>query len=117
MSYSKVIKNSLTLKCPQCAKGRIFQSHIKLVPAKSCTSCGLNLAKFDVGDSPAYFSIFTVGMLIPILAVTVEGLYMPPFWLHAVIWLPATILFCYLTLIYVRSIFIHLEHNYGSTDK
>jgi len=100
------------LKCPKCAKGNIFASYSKIKPATSCVFCGEDFTSYNVGDSPAYFSIFTVGALVPVLAVTTDSYFMPPLWVHALIWLPVTILFCYLTLIYIRSIFIHIEYKH-----
>ena len=116
MAYSKIIVDSLSLKCPACGKGKIFKSYLKLKPADKCDSCSLDLTQYNVGDSPAYFSIFTVGVFIPVLAVTAESLYVLPLWAHALLWLPLTFLFCYLTLIYIRSIFIYIEHNYKNPN-
>ncbi len=111
MSYPKIIRRSLSLKCPACGEGKIFESYIKIKPTSACTKCGLDFTKFNVGDAPAYFSIFTVGVLVPVLAIITEIYYQPSFLVHAALWLPITFLFCYLTLIYIRSIFIHIEHK------
>jgi uncharacterized protein (DUF983 family) len=116
MSYSKIIGKSLRLKCPACGSGKIFHSYLKIKPADKCDSCGLDLTKFNVGDAPAYFSIFTVGILVPVLAILVEIYFEPSFLIHAILWIPITILFCYLTLIFIRSIFIHIEHNFKKPE-
>lgn len=107
----KLLINLLKVTCPKCRKGKIFESYIKLKPAEKCSNCGNDFAKYNVGDAPAYFSIFTMGILIPVLAIILEIYFEPAFWVHALIWIPATILFCYFTLIYVRCLFINLEEK------
>ena len=106
-----------SLKCPKCGEGKIFKSYIKLKPAEKCSNCGNDFTKYNVGDAPAYFSIFTMGILIPVLAIILEIYFEPAFWFHALIWVPATILFCYFTLIYVRAIFMNLEERVKPNEK
>ncbi len=42
-------------------------------------------------DAPAYFVILIVGHIVVPLALVVEVAYAPPYWLHAVLWLPLTL--------------------------
>lgn len=43
-------------------------------------------------DVPAWFIILIVGLIVVIGAFAIEMAYMPPYWLHTVIWLPVTLL-------------------------
>ena len=65
---------------------RIFANPLKLV--KECPECHLSLEKADVADGPAFFVITGVGALVTLLAAIVELTAEPPYWLHAVLWIP-----------------------------
>ena len=60
--------------------------------APACPACGLDYSSFNVGDGPAAFLTFLVGGLITGLAIWLELAWHPPFWVHAVLWLPLTTL-------------------------
>ncbi len=73
-------------RCPNCAKGRLFEGFLSLSPR--CRVCGFNLAEADSGDGPAVFVILVVGFVIVFAALFTEVAYHPPVWLHLIIWLP-----------------------------
>ena len=54
----------------------------------NCDACGLDYAFIDAGDGPAVFIIMIAGAIVVGCALIVEVKYQPPFWLHAVLWLP-----------------------------
>ena len=108
---------STCLKCPSCKKAGIFHNLLKLKLKNSCDNCGLCLEDFDVGDGPAYFGIFIVGFLIPIFAIIVEVYFYPSLLVHCLIWIPATIVLCYIVLIYSRSMFIWVEYKIRELNK
>lgn len=99
------------LTCPKCNKGNLFSSYFKIKLNDKCPNCGLELKNFDVGDGPAYFGILIVGTLIPILAVLVEIYFKPSFLVHAILWIPAIIIFSYIVLIISKAIFVHAEYK------
>jgi uncharacterized protein (DUF983 family) len=72
--------------CPQCGQGPLFDGYIKLKPA--CPSCHLDYAMFDAGDGPAVFGILIVGAIVAGLALWVEFSFSPPYWVHALLWVP-----------------------------
>jgi uncharacterized protein (DUF983 family) len=76
-------------RCPQCGEGHMFRAFLKV--ADSCPHCGEELYHHRADDFPAYCVILVVGHVIVTLALAVETEYAPPLWLHAAIWLPATI--------------------------
>ena len=58
--------------------------------ALSCRACGLDFARFNVGDGPAAFLTLGIGTLVTALAIMLELGAHPPFWLHFLIWPPLT---------------------------
>ncbi len=72
--------------CPRCGQGPLFNGYLDI--AKSCPNCGLDFSVFDVGDGATVFVILIAGFLICGLALFVEVKYSPPYWVHAVIFLP-----------------------------
>ena len=53
-----------------------------------CRSCGLDFSFADTGDGPAIFVMMFAGFFIVGLAAWVEIVYQPPYWIHALIFLP-----------------------------
>ena len=43
-----------------------------------------------MGDGPAAFLTMIIGALILVLALWLEFSFHPPFWVHAIIWIPVT---------------------------
>ena len=84
------IRASLLGLCPRCGKGKLFAGYLTV--ATRCTSCGLEYAGFDAGDGPAVFVILIVGAIVAGGALIVEAKFSPPYWVHAVIWLPLIVI-------------------------
>ncbi len=57
--------------------------------AGRCRACGLDFSSFNVGDGPAALLIFIVGTIVVVAALTVDGAFSPPWWVHLV-WVPVT---------------------------
>jgi uncharacterized protein (DUF983 family) len=72
--------------CPRCGQGPLFSGYLSI--AKSCPHCGLDYSIFDVGDGATVFVILIAGFLVCGAALVVEVKYSPPYWVHALIWLP-----------------------------
>ena len=73
-------------RCPRCGQGKLFDGFLTVAP--ECPACHLDYTKVDAGDGPAVFIILIAGFLIVGLALFVELTYQPPYWLHALIFLP-----------------------------
>jgi uncharacterized protein (DUF983 family) len=84
------IRAALLGLCPRCGKGKLFAGYLTVAPR--CTSCGLEYAGFDAGDGPAVFVILIVGAIVAGGALIVEAKFSPPYWVHAVIWLPMIVI-------------------------
>lgn len=53
---------AILARCPNCGKGRMFQTFINFAPR--CEKCGVSFGKADVGDGAAVFVMFIVGALV-----------------------------------------------------
>lgn len=73
-------------KCPACGKGPLFQGFLTVRPA--CAVCNASLAGLDAADGPAVFIMLIVGAIVVGAALVVELKYQPPYWVHAILWLP-----------------------------
>jgi len=78
------IWDGVTGRCPSCHQGKLFAGYLTLAPR--CEVCGLDYGFADSGDGPAVFVILVTGFIIVGLALVVEILYQPPYWLHALLW-------------------------------
>lgn len=76
----------LKCRCPRCGEGKLFSGFLELAPR--CEKCRLNYGFADAGDGPAVFVILIAGFLVVGLAVVVEFIWRPPYWLHAILWVP-----------------------------
>ena len=81
-----VTSTGLGGRCPRCGEGRLFDGFLTVAPR--CQNCGLDFSFADSGDGPAVFIIMIVGFIVVGLALFVEFTFHPPYWLHAVIWIP-----------------------------
>ena len=74
--------------CPRCGARTLFAGVIRF--AATCRACGLDLARFNVGDGPAAFLILIVGAIVTGFAMWLQLSAEPPFWVHIVLWVPLT---------------------------
>lgn len=79
----------LHCRCPRCGQGPLFDGFLKI--AKTCTSCGLDLAAADSGDGPAVFLIFVLGFTIAPVALWAGVVTDWPVWVHVLLWSSITI--------------------------
>lgn len=92
--YSRVSPHlaGLTGKCPRCGEGRMFSG--LLTVADSCNVCGLDFSFAEAGDGPAVLVMTLAGFIVCGLALYVEVAFQPPYWFHALIFLPVSALVC-----------------------
>jgi len=76
----------LRARCPRCGEGRLFSGFLEVQPR--CAACDLDFSQVDSGDGPAVFVILLVGFVVVALALWLELAYMPPIWLHLMLWIP-----------------------------
>jgi uncharacterized protein (DUF983 family) len=104
----------LTCKCPRCGKGALFQGFLTLRP--SCANCNLDYAFIDAGDGPAVFIIMIAGFIVVGAALIVEVVYQPPFWVHAVLWLPLILVTTLLPLRPMKALLIALQYHHKAAE-
>lgn len=83
-------------RCPVCDQGRVFQGYLKVVP--ECAVCHAPLGQLRADDAPPYFTILVAGHLLVPPVLWIERAWMPPMWLHMVVWLPLFTIACILLL-------------------
>jgi uncharacterized protein (DUF983 family) len=104
----------LTCRCPQCGKGKLFGGFLSLRPR--CDRCGLDYTFIDSGDGPAVFIILLAGFVVVGCALIVEVKYQPPFWVHAVLWIPLIAATTLLPLRPMKSLLIALQYHHKAAE-
>jgi uncharacterized protein (DUF983 family) len=98
----------LLCRCPRCGKGPLFKGFLAV--RDRCPVCGLDYSFADSGDGPAVFIMLVAGFIVTGSALIVEILYSPPYWVHAVLWIPLAILLPLLILRPFKAILIALQY-------
>ncbi len=96
-------------KCPRCGQGKLFSGY--LTPAEKCEVCHLKFDFADAGDGPAWFIMTGVGFIVATSALLVEVAYQPPYWLHAAIWGPLTLVLGILPLRPLKGLMIARQYQ------
>jgi uncharacterized protein (DUF983 family) len=104
----------LACKCPRCGRGKLYAGFLNL--RRNCEACGLDYAFIDSGDGPAVFIIMIAGAVVVGCALIVEIKYQPPFWLHAVLWLPLILATTLLPLRSMKSLLIALQYHHKAAE-
>ena len=100
--------------CPRCSANTLYRGLASFVP--KCRACGLDFAGFNVGDGPAAFLILIVGALVTGLAIALELSAEPPFWLHALLWLPLTAILVVGSLRFAKGLLLALEYRHRAHE-
>lgn len=108
------ISRGLRGRCPQCGEGSLFRGFLTMRPR--CEKCGLDYGFADAGDGPAIFVILLGGFVVVFAALIVEVLYKPPFWLHALLWLPLVLLVTLLPLRVIKGLLIDLQYHHRAQE-
>ncbi len=108
------IARGLRSRCPACGEGRLFQGFLGLRPV--CEHCGLDFSFADAGDGPAVFVILIGGAIVVFAALITEVVYQPPYWLHAVLWLPLILLATLVPLRLIKGVLIALQYHHKAAE-
>jgi uncharacterized protein (DUF983 family) len=101
-------------RCPNCGKGPLFKGYLTLWPR--CDTCAIDFDFADAGDGPAIFVILLSGFLVVGAALVVEMKYQPPYWLHAVLWVPLILLVTLVPLRLIKSLLIALQFHHKAAE-
>lgn len=108
------IGRGLRGRCPCCGEGHLFKGFLSLRPA--CERCGLDYGFADSGDGPAVFVILLGGAVVVFAALITEVVYQPPYWLHAVLWLPLILLVTLAPLRLIKGLLIALQYHHKAAE-
>jgi uncharacterized protein (DUF983 family) len=111
---SLAISRGLRGRCPRCGEGRLFEGFLTLRPV--CERCDLDFGFADAGDGPAVFVILLGGALVVAAALITEVVYQPPYWLHALLWLPLILLVTLLPLRPLKGLMIALQYHHRAQE-
>ena len=101
-------------RCPRCGQGPLFTGYLHIAPR--CIHCGLDYALFDVGDGASVFVILIVGFLVVGAALITEIAWSPPYWVHAVLWLPAIVILTLGGLRLAKSTLMVLQYRHQARE-
>jgi uncharacterized protein (DUF983 family) len=106
-------------RCPRCGEGRLFRAYLKV--ADYCPACGEALYHHRTGDAPPYFVMLILGHVIVASLLVVEDAWHPALWVHAVIWMPMTVVLSLWLLPRVKGAIVGLQwanrmHGFGDAD-
>lgn len=79
--------------------------------SSKCSHCGLYYDGFNVGDGPAALMVIPIGAIIITLAILLDIAVRPPFWVHALIWVPFTAIVVVAFLRFVKCLMLTLEYR------
>jgi uncharacterized protein (DUF983 family) len=113
-TLSGSIRAGLSCACPRCGRGKLFQGFLTLRPR--CEACGLDYGFADAGDGPAVFIMFFAGFIVVGAALIVEALYHPPYWVHAVLWLPLIVIVTIGPLRPMKGLMIALQYHHKAEE-
>ncbi len=108
------IGRGLRGRCPACGEGKLFQGFLTLRPA--CEHCGLDFSFADSGDGPAVFVILIGGAIVVFAALITEVAYQPPYWLHAMLWLPLVLIVTLGPLRPIKGLLIALQYHHKAAE-
>ena len=83
-------------RCPRCGNGALFGRFLKM--QSHCPACNQAFEPYRADDAPAYFTIFIIGHIIVPLVLMVERSWQPSLWVHALLWIPGSVLLSLLLL-------------------
>jgi len=113
-TLSGAILAGLSSRCPRCGRGKLFQGFLTLRPR--CDACGLDYDFADSGDGPAVFIMFLAGFIVVGAALITEVVYQPPFWVHAVLWLPLILIVTLGPLRPMKGLMIALQYHHRAGE-
>jgi uncharacterized protein (DUF983 family) len=114
LTEPNTVMAALLGRCPRCGKGNLFQGYLRVLPA--CGSCALDYSVFDPGDGPAVFVILIVGIIVAGGALILEAAVSPPYWVHAVVWVPAAVILSVALLRLAKSTLLVLQYKHQAHE-
>ena len=93
----------------------MFEGLLKIAPR--CDACGASFEAADVGDGASVFALFIVGFLAMVLFLLVSvGFNNPPWWVHAIIQVPAVSILTIATLRPLKGLLFALQYRHDAQE-
>jgi uncharacterized protein (DUF983 family) len=104
-------------KCPACGERDLFRRYLKVVD--TCPGCATELHHHRADDAPPYFTILVVGHIVVGGVLALERTMAPEAWVHALIWLPLTLVLSLTLLPRFKGMLVGLQwalrmHGFGT---
>jgi uncharacterized protein (DUF983 family) len=113
-TLTEAVLRGIACRCPRCGKGKLFAGFLTRRPR--CDACGLDYNFVDPGDGPAVFIIMIAGAIVVACALIVEVKYQPPYWVHAVLWIPLILVTTLLPLRVMKALLISLQFHHKAAE-
>jgi uncharacterized protein (DUF983 family) len=115
----EAMRRGFLLKCPNCGRGALFRSYLKVW--ERCPNCGEALHHHRADDAPAYFTIVIVGHFIVGGVLAAEKAWAPSNLVHLAVWLPLSLVSTLWLLPRVKGALIGLQwalymHGFGGAE-
>lgn len=104
----------LSASCPRCGDGRLFAGFLRL--NDRCSVCGLDFGFADSADGPAVFVMTGIGFVIVGLVLAVELLFVPPLWVHAILWMPLVLILGVAPLRPIKALMIAQQYQKNARE-
>lgn len=75
--------------CPECGARTLFAGWVRF--ADRCAACGLDFARFNVGDGPAALLVMLLGAILVPAALILHFQIHPPLFVHLLLWPPVAL--------------------------
>lgn len=100
--------------CPRCGARTLFAGPVRF--AARCPACGLDFTTFNVGDGPVAFLTLGIGGIVTVLALLLEFSVSPPWWVHALLWVPLTLALVLGSLRLAKGVLLALEYRNAARE-
>jgi uncharacterized protein (DUF983 family) len=110
----EMVRRGLAGHCPRCGQGALFSGFLKVAPR--CEHCDLDFQFADSADGPAFFVMSFAGFVVVAAALVVEVIYQPPYWLHAMLWIPLILAVTLLPLRPAKGLLIALQYHHKAEE-
>ncbi len=110
-----IAKAALSALCPRCGAKSLYADWSRFAPR--CSVCGLDFSSFNVSDRSAIFLTIGICVVVALLAIMLDNMIRPPFWLNIVIWVPLTVALTLYSFRVVKAASLAEEYRDQSGDQ
>lgn len=114
-SFKTAIVRGMTLKCPACGKGALYQRYLKILP--SCAHCAQRLSHYPADDAPPYLTIFLVAHIVVPFFLALDRFYDLSLSLLLILSLPTTTLLMLVALPPIKGAVVGILYQLEKQNK